>query len=211
MQCREILGLNLLTVKRDVCCASLGNRLSQKWYYFFTYATWHYELHWVHPHYDLVHLLHQPMHLPGSLRPCRKSLIHQKKVDQHEMDFEWSRHHQPLRRGDWLWHWLMLQSTGNTWRVSKKQVDSAGLAIIHSYHGKEEDNVSGFRNKETSPKSAEKACWKWCLMVAPIFSGETAGFQGGNCWVPRLQSNLGSEKHRRTNSWWMPGGWTRKP
>ena len=177
MQCREILGLNLLTVKRDVCCASLGNILSQKWYYFFTYATWHCELHWVHPHYDLVHLLHQPMHLPGSLRPCRKSLIHQKKVDQHEMDFEWSRHHQPLRRGDWLWHWLMLQSTGNTWRVSKKTVDSAGLAIIHSYHGKEEDNVPGFRNKETSPKSAEKACWKWCLMVAPIFFRR-------NCWVP---------------------------
>ena len=175
-----------------------------------TFATWHYQLHWVHPHYVLVHLLHQPMHLPGSLRPCRKSLIHQKKVDQHEMYFERSRHHQPLRRGDWLWHWLMLQSTGNTWRGSAGVFSrhSAWLAIIHSYHGKKEDNVPGFRNKKT-PRSAEKTCYLVEMMFAPFFSGETAGT--GRC-LEFLDFNqtLGLQ-HRRTNSWWMPGGWTRKP
>ena len=175
MQCREILGLNLLTVKRDVCCASLGNILSRKWYYFFTYATWHYQLHWVHPHYDLVHLLHQPMHLPGSLRPCRKSLIHQTKVDQHEMDFEWSRHHQPLRRGDWLWHWLMLQSTGNTWRVSAQKNSRI------SHHPFLSWQRGGQRPRFQKQRNITEKCWK--SMLKMMFDG-CPNFFRRNCWVP---------------------------
>lgn len=110
-----------------------------------TFATWHYQLHWVHPHYDLVQSLHQP------IRPCSKSLIHQKKVDQHEMDFERSRHHQPLRRGDWPWHWLMHQSTGHTWRVS---------AISHHpfLSWQSGGQRHSFQRQKNITKSAEKTC-----------------------------------------------------